>query len=64
MTNWTERSKPSTTFTSARESVGELRITEGGSQRVTESLLLRITEGISWAIRGAISSIWTNRVKP
>lgn len=47
-----------------RESVGDFRITEGGSQRVTESLLTRITEGLSWAIRGVISTIWTNRTRP
>lgn len=64
MTNWTNRSIPSTTFTATRESVGEFRVTEGGNQRVTESLLARITEGISWAIRGAIATIWTNRVRP
>lgn len=50
-TSWTERSKPSSSWTRERENIGDSRITEGGDNRVTEGLFLRILEFFSWVIR-------------
>lgn len=51
-TNWTIRTKPNTTFTRNRETIGDFRITEGGDFRIIESGLFMIVLGIlSWITR-------------
>lgn len=70
---WGDRSRPSTTFTersqqstlwTRRESIGMIRDTEGGNQRITEGGNQRVTEGVSWETSSPSSSMWTNRVIP
>jgi hypothetical protein len=61
---WNNRSKPSSSW-EERESIGSIRVTEGGDFRLTEdSIFRRVSESISWAIRSAVTAVWTNRVKP
>lgn len=49
--SWLGRSKPTTTY-SNRNAVGDSRITEDGSQRITEDgLFNRILQTIDWLIR-------------
>lgn len=69
-TSWTTRTEPSTSWTSARETLLNTRITQDSDTRVTQDgLANRITQltgdlTASWTARTEPSTSWTNRVKP
>ncbi len=61
---WTNRTKPTTSWETDRDSIGDFRITEDGNFRITENSFMRILEFLGWDRITKPITNWVNRVKP